>query len=105
MLMTEIFVLLVLNDLQSECTKEMKRCYELLNLTSRSFAAVIQALDPELRPSICIFYLVLRGLDTVEDDMSIKNRYVQTAFHDVFGISLVWKCLHPVACIATGQFD
>eukprot|EP00041_Stephanoeca_diplocostata_P002455 m.26713 g.26713 ORF g.26713 m.26713 type:complete len:415 (+) comp13377_c0_seq2:70-1314(+) len=57
----------------SECTREMKRCYELLNLTSRSFAAVIQALDPELRPSICIFYLVLRGLDTVEDDMSIAN--------------------------------
>eukprot|EP00037_Helgoeca_nana_P032500 m.414149 g.414149 ORF g.414149 m.414149 type:complete len:420 (-) comp29255_c0_seq1:82-1341(-) len=56
-----------------ECTPEMIRCYELLNLTSRSFAAVIQALDPELRPSICIFYLVLRALDTVEDDMSIKH--------------------------------
>jgi len=52
----------------------MKRCYELLNLTSRSFAAVIQALDEELRPAICLFYLVLRGLDTVEDDMSIDNK-------------------------------
>jgi farnesyl-diphosphate farnesyltransferase len=46
-------------------TPEMKRCYELLNMTSRSFAAVIQALDDELRPAICIFYLVLRGLDTI----------------------------------------
>jgi len=27
----------------------MRRCYEFLNLTSRSFSAVIQALDPELR--------------------------------------------------------
>mmetsp|Transcript_24896 Transcript_24896/g.64850 ORF Transcript_24896/g.64850 Transcript_24896/m.64850 type:complete len:419 (+) Transcript_24896:46-1302(+) len=58
----------------SECTPQMRRCYELLGLTSRSFAAVIQALHPELRPSICIFYLVLRGLDTVEDDMTIDNK-------------------------------
>lgn len=49
----------------------MKRCYQLLNTTSRSFAAVIQALDDDLRPAICIFYLVLRALDTVEDDMTI----------------------------------
>lgn len=58
------------NDI-SEATPTMRRCYEFLNLTSRSFAAVIQALHSELRPAICIFYLVLRGLDTVEDDMTI----------------------------------
>jgi farnesyl-diphosphate farnesyltransferase len=52
----------------------MQKCYELLNKTSRSFAAVIQALDEELRPAITIFYLVLRGLDTVEDDMTIDNK-------------------------------
>lgn len=46
-------------------SREMTRCYELLNMTSRSFAAVIQALDDELRPAVCIFYLVLRGLDTI----------------------------------------
>jgi hypothetical protein len=34
---------------QSECTPTMKRCYEWLNKTSRSVAAVIQALHPELR--------------------------------------------------------
>lgn len=50
---------------QGELTPEMIRCYELLNMTSRSFAAVIQALDDELRPAVCIFYLVLRGLDTI----------------------------------------
>ncbi|KAG2235941.1 farnesyl-diphosphate farnesyltransferase [Thamnidium elegans] len=48
-----------------------KRCYEFLNMTSRSFAAVIQELDEELRDAVCLFYLVLRGLDTIEDDMSL----------------------------------
>ncbi|KAI8848271.1 isoprenoid synthase domain-containing protein [Chytridium lagenaria] len=46
-------------------------CYYFLNKTSRSFARVIQELDPELRHPVCIFYLVLRGLDTVEDDMTL----------------------------------
>lgn len=36
-----------------------------------SFAVVIQQLPNPLRDAICVFYLVLRGLDTVEDDMSI----------------------------------
>ena len=27
----------------------------------------------DLRPAICIFYLVLRALDTVEDDMTIPR--------------------------------
>ena len=40
-------------------------------MTSRSFAAVIQELNPELLMPICLFYLVLRGLDTIEDDMTI----------------------------------
>ncbi|CAM6115159.1 unnamed protein product [Calypogeia fissa] len=46
-------------------------CYNLLQRVSRSFAVVIHQLGPELRNAICVFYLVLRGLDTVEDDMSI----------------------------------
>lgn len=50
---------------------EMEECYHFLNMTSRSFALVIQKLDPGLREAICIFYLVLRGLDTIEDDMTI----------------------------------
>ncbi len=47
------------------------KCYYFLNKTSRSFARVIQELDPELRHAVCLFYLVLRGLDTVEDDMTL----------------------------------
>ncbi|XP_071588794.1 squalene synthase-like [Heliangelus exortis] len=50
----------------------LRTCYRYLNQTSRSFAAVIQALDGELRHAVCIFYLVLRALDTVEDDMTIS---------------------------------
>ncbi|XP_034017944.1 squalene synthase isoform X2 [Thalassophryne amazonica] len=52
-------------------SQSLRTCYRYLNQTSRSFAAVIQALDGELRHAVCIFYLVLRALDTVEDDMSI----------------------------------
>jgi farnesyl-diphosphate farnesyltransferase len=43
-------------------------CYEMLTKTSRSFAAVIQTLGEELKDSVCIFYLTLRALDTIEDD-------------------------------------
>ncbi|VVT44494.1 uncharacterized protein SAPINGB_P000435 [Magnusiomyces paraingens] len=58
-------------DTKSE-TPELHRCYELLNLTSRSFAAVIQQLHPELRDAIALFYIILRALDTVEDDMTLS---------------------------------
>lgn len=47
-------------------------CYTLLHKVSRSFGLVIQQLGTELRNAICIFYLVLRALDTVEDDTSIR---------------------------------
>lgn len=60
-------------------------CYHFLNLTSRSFARVIQELDEELRHPICIFYLVLRGLDTVEDDMTLplkRKKEVLESFHE-----------------------
>lgn len=50
---------------------ELKECFRLLKLTSRSFAAVIEELHPELLVSMTVFYLVLRGLDTIEDDMTI----------------------------------
>eukprot|EP00249_Psilotum_nudum_P017783 c26488_g1_i1 orf=421-1644(-) len=46
-------------------------CFDMLQRVSRSFTIVILQLDSELRDAVCIFYLVLRALDTVEDDMSI----------------------------------
>lgn len=43
-----------------------------MDQTSRSFSAVIKELHPDLLLPICIFYLILRGLDTIEDDTSIS---------------------------------
>lgn len=40
-------------------------------MTSRSFATVIQELNHELLVPVALYYLVLRGLDTIEDDMTI----------------------------------
>ncbi|XP_060105847.1 squalene synthase isoform X2 [Heteronotia binoei] len=57
---------------EDSLSDSLRTCYKYLNQTSRSFAAVIQALDGELRNAVCIFYLVLRALDTVEDDMTIN---------------------------------
>ena len=53
-------------------TETLRECFRLLDLTSRSFAAVIQELNHELLVPIALFYLVLRGLDTIEDDMTIE---------------------------------
>jgi farnesyl-diphosphate farnesyltransferase len=53
--------------------KNFAFCYDMLNKVSRSFAIVIQQLDEELRDAVCVFYLVLRALDTIEDDMHIDN--------------------------------
>ena len=52
-------------------TKALQRCFEFLDQTSRSFSAVIQELHSELLVPVALFYLVLRGLDTIEDDMTI----------------------------------
>jgi len=46
-------------------------CFESLKNVSRSFNIVIKQLDDETMKVVCIYYLVLRGLDTIEDDMSI----------------------------------
>ena len=44
-------------------------CDEILVKVSRSFAAVIRQLPSTMLVDVLIFYLVLRALDTVEDDM------------------------------------
>nr|XP_032619408.1 squalene synthase-like isoform X2 [Chelonoidis abingdonii] len=67
---------------QDALSDGLRTCYRYLNQTSRSFAAVIQALDGELRHAVCIFYLVLRALDTVEDDMTISLETKVPMLHD-----------------------
>ncbi|CAM8945092.1 unnamed protein product [Rhodiola kirilowii] len=59
-------------------------CYTMLHKVSTSFSLVIQQLGPEIRDAVCIFYLVLRALDTVEDDTSIPTDVkvpILIAFH------------------------
>ncbi|KAF9529002.1 farnesyl-diphosphate farnesyltransferase [Crepidotus variabilis] len=57
--------------------ESMRRCWHFLDLTSRSFAAVIKELEGDLARTIALFYLVLRGLDTIEDDMTIPDHIKQ----------------------------
>ncbi|KLJ13267.1 farnesyl-diphosphate farnesyltransferase [Blastomyces silverae] len=52
-------------------SRNLKECWRFLALTSRSFVAVCQELHPELLLPVVVFYLVLRSLDTIEDDMTI----------------------------------
>ncbi|UBM63016.1 squalene synthase [Candidatus Sulfidibacterium hydrothermale] len=48
-------------------------CCAALTKVSRSFAAVIQQLPEDLKNAVCVFYLVLRALDTIEDDMQFPQ--------------------------------
>ncbi|MBE3043639.1 squalene synthase, partial [Candidatus Bathyarchaeota archaeon] len=59
---------------ERDVTKEtptLRSCFKFLDLTSRSFSTVIQELNPELLVPVTLFYLVLRGMDTIEDDLTI----------------------------------
>ncbi|CAG8584054.1 6931_t:CDS:2 [Diversispora eburnea] len=66
--------------------KRKKRCYEFLRQTSRSYATLIPEIHKDLRDEVCIFYLILRGLDTIEDDMTIpieKKEPLLRNFHEI----------------------
>ena len=67
---------------ESKETETEKRCYHFLHKTSRSFSAVIMELHPELLLPVCVFYLVLRGLDTIEDDVSIPIKVKEPLLRD-----------------------
>ena len=71
--------------------ESMVFCDDMLGKVSRSFASVIRQLPKGLCVDILVFYLVLRALDTIEDDMEafkgrehIKVQYLQT-FYQVIG--------------------
>ena len=49
----------------------LRICFDLLDMSSRSFSAVILELHPELLVPVAVFYLILRALDTIEDDMTL----------------------------------
>jgi len=74
---------------ESKESESLKKCFHYLNMTSRSFASVIQELNPELLVPVALFYLILRGLDTIEDDMTIpieKKEPVLQDFHKILDI-------------------
>eukprot|EP00560_Eucampia_antarctica_P006822 CAMPEP_0197828948 /NCGR_PEP_ID=MMETSP1437-20131217/5434_1 /TAXON_ID=49252 ORGANISM="Eucampia antarctica, Strain CCMP1452" /NCGR_SAMPLE_ID=MMETSP1437 /ASSEMBLY_ACC=CAM_ASM_001096 /LENGTH=803 /DNA_ID=CAMNT_0043430375 /DNA_START=28 /DNA_END=2439 /DNA_ORIENTATION=+ len=51
-------------------TEDIEFCDHILNKVSRSFTAVVRQLPSILLVDIMVFYLVLRALDTIEDDMT-----------------------------------
>lgn len=53
--------------------KNLLFCYDTLDKVSRSFAAVIRQLPEEISDVVCLFYLILRGLDSIEDDMDLSK--------------------------------
>lgn len=55
---------------QTYNSNDLAFCNDILCKVSRSFAAVIRQLPSTLLVDVLIFYLVLRALDTVEDDMT-----------------------------------
>lgn len=55
-------------------------------MTSRSFSAVIQELNPELLVPVALFYLILRGLDTIEDDMTIPLEKKEPLLRNFYNI-------------------
>ncbi|KAG9468664.1 squalene synthase-like isoform X2 [Eleutherodactylus coqui] len=67
---------------QDSMSDSLQTCYKYLNEISRSFADVIQALDQKIRDAICVFYLVLRALGTVEDDMTISLETKSPMLHN-----------------------
>jgi len=76
--------------------EDLEFCDEILGKVSRSFAAVIRQLPPQLMVDIMIFYLVLRALDTVEDDMTaFESNDVKVAhllkFHETALADPTWQ--------------
>lgn len=71
-------------------------CFGILKDVSRSFNIVIQQLGDQMRDAICIFYLVLRGLDTVEDDMAldvtIKRARLKSFWKDLEDSNFSMQC-------------
>ena len=67
-------------------SETVSKCYYYLDMTSRSFSSVIQELHPELKLPIVLFYLCLRGLDTIEDDMTLPLEKKEPLLRDFHGI-------------------
>jgi farnesyl-diphosphate farnesyltransferase len=81
------------SDLQK---KDITFCFDILKDVSRSFSEVIKNLPQTLSLEIMTFYLMLRALDTVEDDITAFNsnkeeraRYLKIFYKDFTPINNV----------------
>lgn len=88
------------SNLDGQQLKEIEEnwnfCFESLKNVSRSFNIVIKQLDEETMKVVCIYYLVLRGLDTIEDDMSIpiedKKQMLLNFHNDIENVDYSMEC-------------
>jgi len=80
----------------NEIEENWNFCFESLKSVSSSFNIVIKQLDDETMKVVCILYLVLRGLDTIEDDMSIpiedKKQMLLNFHNDIENIDYSMEC-------------
>lgn len=60
-----------MNSITSDDDKRF--CFKMLHHVSLSFAIVIEKLEEPLRTTVCVFYLILRALDTIEDDTTMEQ--------------------------------
>jgi farnesyl-diphosphate farnesyltransferase len=84
------------SNLKVKNDSDMAFCEKILVAVSRSFAAVIRQLPTEILKDVAVFYLVLRALDTVEDDMvafesnEVKCRHL-LSFHETALVDPSWN--------------
>ena len=62
--------------------QDLTFCMDMLEQVSRSFSTVIRQLPNDLMVDVMIFYLVLRALDTIEDDtVTLGDNQLRTKIH------------------------
>lgn len=92
------------SNLQSDTIKktfdpsDLAFCDDILCKVSRSFAAVIRQLPPQMLVDVLIFYLVLRALDTIEDDMTFfdtneEKVRILLSFHKTALVNPEWTMM------------
>lgn len=60
-------------EINSPTSEDERFCFEILQHVSRNYAMAINLLEQPLRTTVCVFYLILRALDTVEDDTTVNK--------------------------------
>ena len=80
----------------AEQKKDIAFCYDILHNVSRSFAKTISDLPPALSLDFMICYLVLRALNTVEDDVDAFNKDIPKRCACIENFYKSFTCYHDV---------